>query len=156
MRAADYPLTLFFDGACPICRFEMDRLRDRDGLRRLAFVDICAPQFDPRAWPGTHPGSLDDMKRLIHALRPDGSMAIGVDALTLAYRAVGLGHWLLPASLPLLRPLCDRAYAAFARNRYAVSALLMPLLARTQARGAQRRMKSCEGACGMDSNGGSS
>lgn len=43
---ANYPLTLLFDGACPVCMLEMDNLkaRNQDGL--LVFVDIANPQFD--------------------------------------------------------------------------------------------------------------
>jgi predicted DCC family thiol-disulfide oxidoreductase YuxK len=107
-----YPLMLFFDGACPLCRLEMDRLRERDGLRRLVFVDIAEPGFDPAPWAVT----LADMQALIHAARPDGSLLIGIDALHQAYTAVGLGHWTVPTTLPGLRPLLGRAYALFARR----------------------------------------
>ena len=94
-----YPLMLFFDGACPLCRLEMDRLRERDGLRRLVFVDIAEPGFDPAPWAVT----LADMQALIHAARPDGSLLIGIDALHQAYTAVGLGHWTVPTTLPRRR-----------------------------------------------------
>lgn len=142
-----YPLTLLYDGACPICRFEMDRLRERDGLRRLAFVDITEPGFDAAAF-GDGLATAEDMQRLIHAVRADGSFAVGVDALVLAYRAVGWGHWVAPSRLPGVRPVADRAYALFARHRYAVSGWVMPWLAPLWAARTARRMQACtDGAC---------
>lgn len=122
----DYPLTLLFDGACPICRIEMDRLAQLDGLKRLAFVDISEHGFDPKQYGAT----LDEMRGLIHGVRPDGSLVIGVEVLQLAYRAVGLGMWVAPLTVPGLKPLFERAYAVFARNRYGISALVAPLVAR--------------------------
>src|SRR6266700_6340460 len=91
--AADYPLTLFYDAACPVCALEMDHLRERDRHGRLIFIDIGAPGFDAAA----HGTTLAAMNAQIHAKRPDGSMLIGVEVLRLAYDAVGLG-WLLQAS----------------------------------------------------------
>ncbi|MFM7505058.1 MAG: hypothetical protein ACKO3M_00560 [Rubrivivax sp.] len=58
----------------------MERLHERDSLHRLAFVDIAASGFDPRDW-GDGKATLDDMRRLIHAVRPDGGFLLGVDAL---------------------------------------------------------------------------
>lgn len=152
MPAKRYPITLLYDGACPMCRLEMDRLRERDGLHRLAFVDVSAPGFDAGTY--TSEASVQDMLELIHAVRADGSLAVGVDALRLAYEAVGLGALWLPARLPLLRPGLDAAYALLARNRHAVSRWLMPLLARIEARRAMRRTSACaDGACAVPPDG---
>jgi predicted DCC family thiol-disulfide oxidoreductase YuxK len=117
-QPANYPLTLLYDGACPICRAEMDRLAQRDALRRLVFVDIAEPGFDA----GRYGATLGAMQRLIHAVRADGTLVVGVEVLRLAYSAVGLGFLFAPMALPGLKPWAERAYAAFARNRYRVSA----------------------------------
>jgi predicted DCC family thiol-disulfide oxidoreductase YuxK len=135
MKNTAYPLTLLYDGACPICRLEMDRLGERDALKRLIFVDITAPGFDA----GRYGGTVEDMRRLIHAVLPDGTLISGVGVFRLAYGAIGLGPLFAPTALPLLAPLFERAYAAFARNRYAVSALLGPVLVRIEASRAARR-----------------
>lgn len=137
------PLTLLYDGDCPICRIEMDRLAERDMLKRLVFVDIAAPGFDASRWGAT----LEDMRRLIHAVLPDGSLVSGMEVFRLAYGAVGRGLLFAPTGLPLLAPLFERAYAAFARNRYGVSALLAPVLARAEAARAVRRAAR---ACASD------
>lgn len=145
---SSYPLTLLFDGACPLCRIEMDRLAERDALRRLVFVDIAAPGFDLSAHTPETGVTHEDLNRLIHAVRPDGSLVAGVEVFRLAYAAVGLGPLFSPTALPLISPLAERAYAAFARNRYAVSALLRPLLLRLEAARASRRSAACaRGTC---------
>ncbi len=138
-----YPLTLLYDGACPICRWEMDRLARRDALRRLVFVDIASPGFDPLPYGVT----LEGVQGLIHAVRKDGTVIVGVGVLRLAYAAIGIGLLFAPTQLPALRTWFDRAYALFARNRYAVSAALRPLLVRLAAREAGKRMKrACTGS----------
>lgn len=110
-------LQLLYDGACPICSLEMRRLSSLDGGRRLECLDIAAPGFDPARYGTTMPALMDRM----HAIAPDGRLLAGMDAIRAAYSAVGLG-WLLAATrLPVVSRLADRAYLAFARNRYAIS-----------------------------------
>jgi predicted DCC family thiol-disulfide oxidoreductase YuxK len=152
-RSTRHPLTLLFDGACPICRLEMDRLQAADAQQRLAFVDISVPGFDASRWGA----SQEEMMQLIHAARPDGTLIIGVEALALAYEAVGWGRWTLALRLPLLGRLGDALYAAFARNRYKVSALLAPWIRRQQARKVIDCMQGCAGgSCATPTKGGSS
>lgn len=143
----DYPLTLFYDAACPVCSLEMDHLRERDVAGRLVFVDIGTPGFDAAA----HGATLQAMNAEIHARRPDGSMLKGVEVLRLAYDAVGLG-WVLRASAwPPLKPAFDLAYRGFARHRIAISRAAAPLirsLRNLRARRTMRRMRECSaGAC---------
>jgi predicted DCC family thiol-disulfide oxidoreductase YuxK len=91
------------------------------------------------------------MGALIHGVRPDGSLVIGAETIRLAYRAVGLGHLAAPTALPLLKPVFDLAYAAFARNRYGLSRVLGPVIERIEARRAVRRAQACaNGTCAVD------
>lgn len=142
-----YPLTLFYDAACPVCSLEMDHLRERDHAGRLRFVDIGAPGFDAAA----HGATLQAMNAEIHARRSDGSMLKGVEVLRLAYDAVGLG-WVLRASAwPPLRPAFDGAYRVFARHRLAISSAAAPLIGALRgwrARRMAQRMHACSsGVC---------
>jgi len=115
--AAPGPLVLLYDGACPICVFEMRRLKGLDRARRLAYRDIAAPEFDAARY-GT---SRDAMMGRMHAVAPDGRVLVGMDAIRAAYTAVGLGWVLAPTRLPWVRAVADRAYLWFAANRYAIS-----------------------------------
>lgn len=136
----NYPLTLRFDGACPVCNLEMDNLKHRNTEGLLAFIDISLPAFDPLPYGAT----LAQMNGLIHAMRPDGSLVVGVEVFRLAYGAVGLGHLTAPTGWPGLKPLVDAAYGVFARNRYGFSRALMPLLTALRTARAARRTASVE------------
>lgn len=141
-----FPLTLLYDGACPVCNLEMDNLKARNTAGLLQFVDIAAPFFDPAPYGA----SLEEMNGLIHAVRPDGSLVIGVEVFRLAYGAVGLGHLAAPTGWPLLKPVFDAAYKVFARNRYGISSAVGPLLTRIAAVRANRRSQACaDGACDL-------
>jgi predicted DCC family thiol-disulfide oxidoreductase YuxK len=148
MNASDYPLTLLYDGACPVCNLEMDSLKARNTRGLLVFVDVSHPNFDPTPYTRVNSASRQDMMALMHAMRPDGSLVVGVAAFRIAYAAVGLGALIAPTGWPLLKPLADAAYKVFAHNRYGFSALFMPVIERIAAARATRRAQSCnDGAC---------
>lgn len=115
-----YPITLLYDGACPICTHEMERLARFDRKRRLRFVDISAGDFDELRYPATR----DEMMTLMHAELGNGHMLKGVDALHAAYAAVGLGWLWAPMRWRLMRPYADALYARFARHRMRISRAL--------------------------------
>ena len=105
---------LLYDGECPLCRREVAALRRLDrGRGRLGLEDISAAGFDARAY-GV---SQADLMARIHGVLPDGRLVEGVEVFRRAYAAVGLGWLIAPTRWPLLRPLADAAYRAFARNR---------------------------------------
>ena len=145
-----YPLTLFYDAACPVCSLEMDRLRARNREGRLRFIDISAPGFDP----APHRATAAAMDAEIHGLCADGSMIRGVEVLRHAYAAVGLGWVLRPTGWAPLRPLFDAGYRVFARHRRSISRMAAPLIAGVRAARARRmaaRMNACSAdACRID------
>lgn len=121
----DYPLTLLYDGNCPLCVTEMRALmaRNRDG--RLRFVDVATAEFDPA--PLGVPRS--ELMRVIHGVRPDGSLVRGVDAIRLAWTAIGRHRRAALLGLPGIHRLASRLYPRIADNRYAISRHLRWLLA---------------------------
>jgi predicted DCC family thiol-disulfide oxidoreductase YuxK len=135
----NFPLTLLYDGQCPVCNLEMDNLKARNAEGLLKFVDISQPQFDPTPYGAT----LAQMNGLIHAQRPDGSLVVGVEVFRLAYGAVGLGHITAPTAWPLFKPAVDAAYAVFARNRHGFSRIATPLITRIAAYRASQRARQC-------------
>ena len=112
-------LTLLYDGACPLCCREVDLLRRRDRRRngdqpRLAFVDIDAPDYDPRSFGGI--GYAEAMGR-IHALDGQGEVLRDVAVFRRAYALVGLGWLYAPSGWPLLNALADGLYRLWAAWR---------------------------------------
>ena len=115
-----YPITLLYDGACPICVYETRRLARFDRKRRLNFVDISAGGFDAARYAATR----DEMMTLMHAELADGRLLKGVDALEAAYTAVGFGWLWAPLRWRMLRPHAEALYARFARHRMRISRAL--------------------------------
>lgn len=110
-------LTLYFDGHCPFCAAEMDRLRRWDTAGRLAFIDISASGFDPASL-GVDMAALD---RELHSRTAAGKMLIGVDSMLAAYTLVGRAWLVSPLRVPLLRSCLAWLYRGFARHRYRFS-----------------------------------
>ena len=48
-RKPTWPLTLYFDGECPLCAREIKTLRGRAAPERLRFVDIRDEDFEPES-----------------------------------------------------------------------------------------------------------
>ncbi len=110
-------LTIYYDGNCPFCSAEMQRLRSWNTAGRLAFIDISVLGFDP-APLGVDMAALD---RELHSMTAAGQLLVGIDSLLAAYTLAGRAWRVLPLRAPLLRPVLASAYRWFARNRYRFS-----------------------------------
>ncbi|APE29087.1 thiol-disulfide oxidoreductase DCC family protein [Aurantiacibacter gangjinensis] len=104
-------VTVFYDGACPLCRREialMQRL-DRRGAIRFTDVSEGAPESCPVA--------AEDLLRRFHVLE-DGRMLTGAAGFAAMWRAIPLlkpfGHL---ARIPLVERVLERLYVAFLRVR---------------------------------------
>ncbi|MCO5169835.1 MAG: DUF393 domain-containing protein [Planctomycetes bacterium] len=109
-----WQIEVFHDGACPLCRREVDLLRRLDrGRGRIRFTDIAAPGFDPAA----HGRTLDAFMARLQGRLPDGTWVEGVEVFRRLYAAVGFGPLVGLTRLPGLSHLLDAGYRVFARNR---------------------------------------
>jgi len=115
-----WKVRLLYDGACPICRREIDWLRRRNLHGYLDFEDISDPAFDPSRYGLTR----EQVTRVLHGVLPDGRVARGLEAVRQAYRAVGLGWLVAPSGWPGLRRVADAFYLTFARLRMPLGHLL--------------------------------
>ena len=110
---ASYPLTVFFDGACPICAREIALMKRLDRRRQVDFCDFSSQVYD-----ATSRGfAAADLGTVIHARWADGSVITGVEVFRAMWEAVGLGVLAKLSRLSFVEPLVLRAYAWFARNR---------------------------------------
>ncbi len=118
-------MTLYFDGACPLCAAEIRMLAARNRHQLLRFVDISQPGVElPCAVVCSQ--AMDN----IHAVLDDGRTLIGVQVFAEAYRRADLPWLAWLFSRPGLRWLLEPAYAVFARHRASISALVGPPLLR--------------------------
>jgi predicted DCC family thiol-disulfide oxidoreductase YuxK len=108
-----WPLTLYFDGKCPLCAREIKLLGAKASPQRLLFVDISQKDFDSKSL-GL---SLEEMESLLHARFEDGTWVKGLDATLWSWRAAGLEAFVAPLTWPAFRPILNIAYRAFCRWR---------------------------------------
>ncbi|TKB94073.1 MAG: DUF393 domain-containing protein [Nitrospira sp.] len=108
-----YPLTVFFDGDCPICAREIALMKRLDRRRQLEFCDFSGQEYDA----ASSGFAAADLATVIHARWADGIVITGVEVFRAMWEAVGLGFLAKLSRLSLVEPLVLNAYAWFARNR---------------------------------------
>ncbi len=108
-----WPLTLYFDGECPLCAREIKILSRRAIQARLLFFDISHDDFDAKALGFT----LEQMQSSLHASFADGRWVTGLDTTLWSWRAAGMGMWATPLKWRAIRPLLAAGYSLFCRLR---------------------------------------
>ncbi|WP_431271372.1 thiol-disulfide oxidoreductase DCC family protein [Dankookia sp. P2] len=110
MAEPEAPLTVFYDGGCPVCTREVALYRDRIGAAGLDWVDVSRAA----------PEGLDQQAALarIHARLPDGRLVSGAAAFAAIWQRVPGFRWLgrLVAWAPVA-PLAELGYRGFLRVR---------------------------------------
>lgn len=117
-----YPLRIYYDASCPLCRTEMHALKSYDVRQRLDLVD-CSPANFCDELADTAGFKQPDMMRLIHARSADGQWLIGVAVFEAAYGVTGIIGMQKMWANPMLRPIWDRIYPWIADNRMFLSKL---------------------------------
>jgi len=114
-------LTIYYDGACPLCRAEIAHYAGQRGADRLCFVDIAAASQDP----GPDLTRADALRRF-HVRRADGTLVSGAAAFATlwqslpAWRRVGR-----LASHPAILRLLELGYRAILPLRPRLARLLV-------------------------------
>lgn len=123
----DAALTVYYDGACPLCRREIDFYRERDRDSAVDWVDVSA---STSTWVGQDLTREDALSRF-HVRRPDGTLASG---------AAGFGElWsVIPGFRRGGRIACSRAVRPVLEIGYRAFLKLRPLLQRLVARADRR------------------
>lgn len=105
------PLTVYYDGACPICSREIGFYRKRTG-GAVAYCDVAT-----EACPAPDLSREDALARL-HARLPDGSLVSGAAAFIALWRATpGLSVLAAPLSARPVVAVLDVAYSGFLKLR---------------------------------------
>jgi predicted DCC family thiol-disulfide oxidoreductase YuxK len=115
-------LTLFYDGACPLCQAEILFLSRRNQQDLLRFVDVNSEQYDA-AKLGV---SCEQALAAMYAQYEDGSLIHGAAVFPEAYRRANLPFLAWLFSRQILQPLLQFSYQVFAKNRHAISNALGP------------------------------
>ncbi len=108
-----YPLTVYYDGECPICRREIDLMKMFNRKDHLQFIDFSNSSFH-----ATDPGlNQCDLGKVIHARWSGGTLITGVEVFREMWEGVGLGFLARCSRRPIFNKLLVKAYAWFAKNR---------------------------------------
>ncbi len=110
----DTTATLFFDGACSICRREVAQYRRLDRAGRLSFVDINHDMSELE----TVGVDFSTALRRMHARDRHGTIQSGVAAFAALWRELPYYRRLVPViMIPPVRWLGEAVYLAWARLR---------------------------------------
>ena len=141
-----FPLTVFFDGACPICQDEIALLKQYDTNANLRFEDCSSPHYTP---PSDAPEGVtrEAMMTLIHGRDAQGQWLVGAPVFAGAYAGCGFPELAWLWGSPRLQPLWRVVYPRVARNRKLLSKLgashaLSWVLSRLSARAIARARKA--------------
>ncbi len=116
-KPASWEVEVFFDGDCPLCRREIAWVQGRDREGKIRFTDIAAPSFAPAAYGLTHQEFMAEIQGRL----PDGAWLTGVEVFRRMYAAIGFG-WIVSATRwPIVAPILNWGYKAFAKRRLALT-----------------------------------
>jgi len=137
-----FPLTVYYDAACPLCASEMHTLRDRAPAGSFVLVDCSAPDFDDASF--AHDGVTRAMMlKRIHARDAQGRWLNGLDVFEAAYSAAALPALARIFARRQSRPLLDRVYQWIADHRHGLSRARLHYLFRLVPRGRDAGKSAC-------------
>jgi predicted DCC family thiol-disulfide oxidoreductase YuxK len=118
-------LTVYYDGACPLCRIEIAHYRGQAGAERVRFVDLAAAGADAALGPDL---DLPAAKARFHVRETDGRLVSGAAAFARLWRRMPGWRWL--ARLVEWRILGRQPVLPLAEAAYRLSLPLRPRLVR--------------------------
>lgn len=112
--AGDAPWVVVYDGECSVCTRTVNRIRDLDRDSRIELVPFQAAGV-PERFPVL---AREDFERSIQLVGPDQRYegAAAVERILSLLPGVSPLVWLF--RIPLARPIAERIYRLFARNRH--------------------------------------
>lgn len=133
---ASRPLTMYYDGACPVCSREVSFYRNLDRKGAVRWRDISLDEGDL----GADRISQTDALTILHARLPDGRVVTGVDAFIAVWdRLPGFKGF---ARLARWRPvtwMLEKGYAWYAPRRKRLARLLEPSAKAAPGPGGERK-----------------
>ncbi|NBR89963.1 MAG: DUF393 domain-containing protein [Rhodobacteraceae bacterium] len=115
----DPQLTVYYDGACPLCRSEIGLYSKCKGAEAIRFVDV-SDATQPLGQDLTRPNAL----RRFHVRLSDGTLVSGAAGFTALWASLPHWRWLARAAkLPGIEPLLERLYRGFLVIRPTLSRL---------------------------------
>ncbi|MSN24330.1 MAG: DUF393 domain-containing protein [Geobacter sp.] len=112
-----FPIQVFYDGACSVCASEIEHYLRQDHGGRLLAVDISATDFEPES----HQIALNEFMYELHTIDRAGRVYRGVEAFWAIWQAFPsstvYGIMGDVINLPVVNPVARLLYRGFARIR---------------------------------------
>ena len=106
MADQNQKLTIYYDGACPLCSSEIRYYQAQDGQDALTFVDVAACKEQPRP-DLTREAALSRL----HVVQRDGTIVSGARAFVSIWQTLPGLRWLARlAALPGMIHLLELGY----------------------------------------------
>ncbi len=121
----NYPLTIYYDASCPMCRSEMETLKETDSDNKLILIDCSNTDL---AIPDSCPVTREAMMERIQAVDANGKWINSTDVFAEAYSAGGFKRLGKLWGSKTLNPIFKRAYPWIADNRHWLSKTPLPYL----------------------------
>lgn len=107
------PLTVWYDGACPLCRREIGLYRGLPSTTPICFADVS-----DATQPLPHGRTREQMLARFHVRGPDGQMRSGARAFLALWATLPGWRWLaLLGRVPGMPWVMERSYRIFLRAR---------------------------------------
>lgn len=109
-------LTIFYDGNCPLCTLEMQKLKRQDAKGLIILEDLHQKDFNSR-FPNI------DIKKALEILHGyyQGETLLALDVTHRAWSLVGKGAIVAPLKIPGIRQLAHCGYLLMAKYRRPIS-----------------------------------
>lgn len=82
-------ITVYYDGLCKVCSFEIEHYKKQKGAENIHFMDITAPQFEA-AREGVDPFLVH---KYLHAKTETGQIISGVETFRLIWKYLPKYFW---------------------------------------------------------------
>lgn len=112
-------LTIFYDGNCPLCSLEMQKLKRYDDKNLIELVNLHQENFES-LYPFIN---IDKAMDILHG-QYQGKILLGLDVTHRAWTLVGRGLFVAPLQYPIIKQIAHGGYLVVAKYRHPISNFL--------------------------------
>jgi predicted DCC family thiol-disulfide oxidoreductase YuxK len=112
----DNILTIFYDGNCPLCTLEMQKLKRYDTNELIVLEDLHQENFST-LFPDI---DINKAMQVLHG-QYQGKLLLALDVTHRAWTLVGRGAIVAPLQFPIVKQLAHRGYLLLAKYRHPIS-----------------------------------
>ena len=115
----DNTLTIFYDGECPLCSLEMQKLKGYDSKNLIVLENLHQVNFQT-LFPHIN---ISKAMEILHG-QYQGKVLLGLDVTHRAWTLVGLGALVAPLQFPVIKQITHGGYLLLAKYRQPISTFL--------------------------------